>query len=59
MDTSLPEGFSDLEPYVADWALARARSGTRPDWTVHSTISSCSTTRSPRRRRKQSRTWTR
>jgi hypothetical protein len=22
MDTSLPEGFSDLEPYVADWALA-------------------------------------
>lgn len=22
METSLPEGFSELEPYVADWALA-------------------------------------
>jgi hypothetical protein len=22
MGTSLPEGFSELEPYVADWALA-------------------------------------
>ncbi|EHB58626.1 hypothetical protein MycrhDRAFT_1062 [Mycolicibacterium rhodesiae JS60] len=23
MGTSLPEGFSELEPYVADWALAK------------------------------------
>ena len=22
MTSRLPEGFSDLEPYVADWALA-------------------------------------